>query len=35
MSDYRRFRVPGGAYFFSAIIERRQRLLTTDVGRES
>ena len=35
MSDYRRFRVPGGTYFFSAVIERRQRLLTTDLGRAS
>jgi putative transposase len=35
MSDYRRFFVPGGTYFFTLVTERRTPLFTTDWTRET
>ena len=33
MSDYRRYFVAGGTYFFTVVTYRRRRLLTTDLAR--
>lgn len=33
MSDYRRYFVPGGTYFFTCVTYRRKPFLTTDLGR--
>jgi putative transposase len=33
MSDYRRFYVPGGMYFFTVVTYNRRNILTTDSGR--
>ena len=33
MSDYRRYFVPGGTYFFTLVTYDRQKILTTDIGR--
>jgi putative transposase len=35
MSEYRRWRVEGGTFFFTAVTYRRQRFLTTDLCREA
>ena len=34
MSDYRRWFVPGGAFFFTVVAYARRPILTTDDGRE-
>ena len=34
MSDYRRYFVPGGTYFFTIVTYGRRPILTTDSGRE-
>jgi putative transposase len=34
MSDYRRWRVSGGTYFFTLVTANRLPILTTDVGRK-
>ena len=34
MSDYRRNLVPGGSYFFTCVTFHRQKILTTNLGRE-
>src|SRR5690349_8005785 len=34
MSDYRRYYVPGGTYFFTCVTYCRQPILTTDLGRK-
>jgi putative transposase len=34
MSNYRRYYVPGGTYFFTCVTHRRQPILTTDLGRK-
>jgi putative transposase len=33
MSDYRRFYVPGGTYFFTVVTHHRRAMLTTELGR--
>ena len=33
MSDYRRWFVPGGTFFFTVVTYSRRRILTTDSGR--
>ena len=33
MSDYRRWYVPGGTYFFTCVTHLRQPILTSDLGR--
>jgi putative transposase len=33
MSDYRRYFVPGGTYFFTVVTYDRRKILTTDQGR--
>jgi len=33
MPDYRRNYVAGGTYFFTCVTYRRQRILTSDLGR--
>lgn len=33
MSDYRRWFVPGGMYFFTVVAYGRRPILTTDAGR--
>jgi putative transposase len=35
MSDYRRWRVEGGTFFFTAVTHRRQRFLTSTLGRSA
>jgi len=35
MSGYRRWRVEGGTFFFTVVTYRRQRFLTSDVGRSA
>jgi putative transposase len=35
MSDYRRWRVEGGTYFFTLVTYQRRQFLTSDIGRES
>jgi putative transposase len=35
MSDYRRYYVPGGTYFFTCVTYGRRPILTTDLGRSS
>ncbi len=32
--NYRRWRIPGGSYFFTVVTEQRRPFLTTDLGRE-
>jgi len=34
MSDYRRWFVPGGTYFFTVVTHDRRALLTTELGRQ-
>ena len=34
MSDYRRYFVPGGTFFFTLVAYNRREILTTDVGRK-
>jgi putative transposase len=34
MADYRRWYVPGGTYFFTAVTHNRRPILTSDLGRE-
>ncbi|MCL4115756.1 UNVERIFIED_CONTAM: hypothetical protein GTU68_063449 [Idotea baltica] len=34
MSDYRRYFVPGGTFYFTVVTYARRRILTTDHGRE-
>ncbi len=34
MPNYRRWRVPGGTYFFTAVTHRRRRFLTDSLARE-
>jgi putative transposase len=35
MSDYRRWRVEGGTYFFTVVTHRRRQFLTSDISRAS
>ena len=35
MSDYRRWRIAGGTYFFTVVTYRRRRFLTSEIGRAS
>ena len=35
MSDYRRWRIEGGTYFFTVVTHQRRNLLATDFGRSS
>ncbi|MGE0607210.1 MAG: transposase [Pirellulales bacterium] len=35
MSNYRRWVVPGGTYFFTLVAYRRRPILTTELGRDS
>ncbi len=34
MSDYRRFFVPGGTYFFTVVTHQRREILTSETGRQ-
>src|SRR5262245_53239766 len=34
MSDYRRWYIPGGTYFFTVVTHQRRPFLTTDLARE-
>ena len=35
MSDYRRWFLPGGTYFFTAVTHERRAILTSDLGRKA
>jgi putative transposase len=35
MPNYRRYRVPGGTYFFTVVTYRRRRFLTSEIARKS
>ena len=34
MPDYRRWRIPGGSYYFTVVTAGRRPILTTDLGRQ-
>jgi putative transposase len=35
MPEYRRWRIPGGSYYFTAVTASRRPILTTELGRNS